>query len=73
MHYSFPQNVVKTVNTVRALPEFKKVLQIVLEKGVNEESITEILRTLRGPFVVSIHWVYLNFDTSCLCYVPTSV
>jgi len=39
----------KTVKTVRASPEYQKVLQIVREKGVNEESITEILRTLYGP------------------------
>ena len=42
---------VNTVNTVRASPEFKRVLQIVQEKGVNEDSITEILRTLYGPFL----------------------
>jgi len=42
---------VKTVNTVRAWPEYQKVLQTVREKGVNEESITEIVRTVYGPFL----------------------
>jgi hypothetical protein len=43
MQYSFPQDM---MDTVRALPEYKKLLEILREKVVDMDPIIEILREL---------------------------
>ena len=60
---------VKTVNTVRAWPEYQKVLQIVREKGVNEDSVTEILRTVYGPFLRGNAFSDWKCNRISLCFV----
>jgi hypothetical protein len=45
MHYSFTQDMVDTMKT---WPEYKKLLEILREKGVDVDRITEILRTFFG-------------------------
>jgi hypothetical protein len=43
MHYSFPQNM---VDTVRALPEYQKLIEILREMGVDVVLIFEHLKAL---------------------------
>jgi len=45
MHYSFPQHL---VHTVRALPEYKKLLETLREGGVDVLLVNEHLRVLLG-------------------------
>jgi peroxiredoxin len=45
MHYSFPQNM---VDTVRALPDYKKLLETLRETGIDVVLIIEHLRVLFG-------------------------
>jgi len=45
MHYSFPQNM---VDTLQALPEYKKLLETLRETGVDVVRIIKHLRVLFG-------------------------
>ena len=37
------------------------------------KTLVTLVKAFKYPVVVSIHWVYLNFVSCCLCYVHTSL
>jgi len=70
MHYYFPQNI---VDSVRAWPEYKKLLESLRRKGVDVDRIIEHLSTLfglswRGNIVSD--WKH---NRNSMCFVLTCI
>ena len=70
MHYFFPQNM---VDTVRAWPEYNKVLEIVREKDLHVDSLIEILRILYGPFLRGNVFNDWTCNGISVCFVLTYI
>jgi len=62
------------IDDVIALLPLNDLKTLIDNKLETRDYLKTLLTALKSPvFVVSIHWVYLNFVSCCLCYVHTSV